>query len=98
MAAPHATDEAEVRRRIGNLAEAIQATDLEAVMSNYTTEIVSFDVEPPLQVRSPGKRQNWTEVFAIYQRPLSYEIRDLTLTVGDDVAFGHSFNRLSGTL
>ena len=32
------------------------------------------------------------------QPPLGYEIRDLTITVGDEVAFAHSFNRLSGTL
>jgi ketosteroid isomerase-like protein len=25
-------------------------------------------------------------------------MRDITITVGGDVAFGHSFNRLSGTL
>jgi ketosteroid isomerase-like protein len=36
--------------------------------------------------------------FAMYQRPLGYEIRDLTLTLGDEVAFGRSLNRVSGTL
>jgi ketosteroid isomerase-like protein len=34
----------------------------------------------------------------MYQRPLGYEIRNLTITLGDDVAFGHSLNRVSGTL
>ena len=33
----------------------------------------------------------------MFQRPLDYEIRDLTLAVGDDVAFGYSLNRISGT-
>jgi ketosteroid isomerase-like protein len=98
MATPRAIDEAQVRQRIGKLAEAIRAMDLEAVMSNYTPEIVSFDIEPPLHVQVAGKRKNWNEVFAMYESPLSYEIRDLSLTVGDDVAFGHSFNRLSGKL
>jgi ketosteroid isomerase-like protein len=42
--------------------------------------------------------ENWADVFAVYQRPLGYEIRDLTLTVGEDVAFGHSLNRISGAL
>jgi ketosteroid isomerase-like protein len=67
-------------------------------MSNYAPEIVSFDIVPPLHVRAAGKRKNWTEVFAMYQRPLGYEIRDLTLTVGETLAFGHSFNRISGAL
>jgi ketosteroid isomerase-like protein len=34
----------------------------------------------------------------VYQRPLGYEIRDLTITLGDDVAFAHSLNRVSGKL
>jgi ketosteroid isomerase-like protein len=34
----------------------------------------------------------------MYQRPIGYEIRDLEITVGDDVAFGHGLVRISGTL
>jgi ketosteroid isomerase-like protein len=34
----------------------------------------------------------------MYQRPRGYELRDLTITAGDDVAFAHSLNRVSGTL
>jgi ketosteroid isomerase-like protein len=37
------------------------------------------------------------DAFAVTS-PLGYDIRDLTLTLGDDVAFGHSLNRVSGTL
>jgi len=49
-------------------------------------------------VGAKAKEKNWMDAFAMYQRPLGYEIRDLTLTLGDDVAFGHSLNRVSGTL
>jgi ketosteroid isomerase-like protein len=60
---------------------------------------VSFDIEPPLQqVGADAKRKNWERVFAVYERPLGYEILDLTVTVGGDVASAHSVNRLSGTL
>jgi uncharacterized protein (TIGR02246 family) len=99
MATRHAIDEADIRRRIDKLAEAIRAMDLEGVMSIYAPDIVSFDIEPPLQhVGVQAKRKNWVGAFAIFQRPLGYEIRDLTITVGDDVAFAHSLNRISGTL
>jgi ketosteroid isomerase-like protein len=91
--------EADIRQRIDKLAMAIRAMDLEGVMSIYAPDIVSFDVEPPLQhVGAEAKRKNWVSVFAKYQRPLGYEIRDLTITLGDNVAFAHSLNRLSGTL
>lgn len=68
-------------------------------MSICAADVVSFDVEPPLQhLGADAKRKNWERVFAVYERPLDYEIRTLTITVGQDVAFAHSLNRLSGTL
>jgi ketosteroid isomerase-like protein len=64
----------------------------------YATDVVSFDVEPPLQhLGIDAKMKNWAKVFAFFQ-VVDYEVRDLTLTVGEDVAFGHAFGRLSGTL
>ena len=34
----------------------------------------------------------------MFFQDVTYEVRGLALTVGDDVAFGHCFGRLSGTL
>lgn len=99
MATQRAIDEADIRQRIDTLLAALHAMDLEAVMSIYAPDIVSFDIVPPLRhVGADAKRRNWVDALAMYQRPLGYEIRDLTITVGDDVAFGHSLNRISGTL
>ena len=94
-----AVDEADIRQRIEAGVAAVRAKDLEVVMALYAPDVVSFDVGSPL--RSAGaeaKRRAWMEVFAMYQRPLGYEVRELTITVGDDVAFGHSVNRISGVL
>ena len=94
-----ASDEADIRRRIENGVAAIRAMDLAGVMALYALDIVSFDVQPPLRhVGATAKRQNWMDVFSTFQPPLDYEIRDLTLAVGDDVAFAHSLNRISGSL
>jgi ketosteroid isomerase-like protein len=98
-ASEHRTDEADIRQRIDALAGAIRAGDLETVTSIYTTDVVSFDIEPPLQhVGAEAKRKNWERVFAMYEHPLGYEVRDLTITVGEEVAFAYSLNRLSGTM
>lgn len=92
-------DEADVRQRIAMLAQSIRAMDLEGVMANYGPDIVSFDVQAPLrQLGAAGKRKNWVEAFAVFQPPLDYEIRDLTIAVSGDVAFAYSLNRLSGSL
>ncbi|WP_068186702.1 nuclear transport factor 2 family protein [Mycobacterium sp. UM_CSW] len=99
FATEHSDDEVDIRQRTDQLAAAIRAADLEVVMSIYAPDVVSFDIEPPLQhVGTEAKRRNWERVFAAYEHPLSYEIRDLTITVGDDVAFAYSLNRLSGAL
>ncbi len=99
MATQHAVDEASIRQQIDKLVEAIRSMDLEGVKPIYAPDIVSFDVGPPLQhVGAEAKWRNWVDAFTVFQRPLSYEIRNLTITLDGDVAFGHSLNRLSGTL
>ncbi|MFI7281773.1 YybH family protein [Micromonospora chersina] len=92
------TDEAAIRQQIDKIIEGLRDKDLDSLGRCYTTDVVSFDVEPPLQhVGMDAKLRNWANVFAVFET-VAYEIRDLTLTVGEDVAFGHAFGRLSGTL
>ena len=99
MATQRATDEADIRRRLDTLLAALHAMDLAGVMALCAPDIVSFDIVPPLRhAGAAAKRKNWVDAFAAYQPPLGYEMRDLTITVGDDVAFGHSLNRISGTV
>ncbi|MBO0806826.1 MAG: nuclear transport factor 2 family protein [Actinobacteria bacterium] len=91
-------DEANIKQQVDKIVEGIRAKDIEALKQLYTTDVVSFDVEPPLQhVGIAAKLKNWANAFTFFQ-DVTYEVRDLTLTVGDDVAFGHCFGRLSGTL
>jgi ketosteroid isomerase-like protein len=91
-------DEAEIRRQVDMIAQGLQAKDPGGLKNLYATDIVSFDIEPPLQsVGMEAKLKNWEPVFAFFES-VTYDVRELTLTVGDDVAFGHAFARLSGTL
>jgi ketosteroid isomerase-like protein len=93
------TDETAIRQRIDTLLEAVRATDLDGVKPVFAPDLVSFDIVPPLRhVGAPAKWRNWADVFAAYQSPLGYEVRDLTITVGGDVAFVYSLNRITGTL
>jgi ketosteroid isomerase-like protein len=98
MPAQREEDEAEIRRQVGKIVEGIRAKDLEVLRRLYATDVVSFDVEPPLQhVGVAAKLRNWAAAFAFFQ-DVGYEVRDLAVTVGGEVAFGHAFGRLSGTL
>ncbi|SEH00965.1 Ketosteroid isomerase homolog [Nonomuraea solani] len=98
MPAQREVDEAEIRRLIDKIVEGLQEKDIEGLRRCYAPDIVSFDIEPPLQhVGIEAKLKNWAPVFTFFET-VAYELRDLTLTVGDDLAFGHAFGRLSGTL
>jgi ketosteroid isomerase-like protein len=92
-------DEQAIRQRIETLIQGIRDQDLDGVRANYAPAIVSFDVEPPLEhLGSAAKSKNWTKVFSAYQRPIDYGIRDLTIAVGDAVAFAHGLVHIAGTL
>ena len=92
-------DEAEIKRVIESGVEALRAKDIDGIMSFYVPELVSFDIVPPLRyVGADAYRKRWEETFSSFQGPIGYEIHDLSITVGDDVAFTHSLNRRSGTM
>jgi uncharacterized protein (TIGR02246 family) len=78
---------------------ALHDKNIEGIMSIYAPEVVSFDIVPPLQyIGADAFRKVWEEIFIVFQGPINYEFHDLSITVGDDVAFTHSLNRMSGTL
>jgi ketosteroid isomerase-like protein len=98
MSMPREVSEAGIKQQIDKIVTGIRDRDLEGLRRLYTPDVVSFDVEPPLQhVGIAAKMKNWEKVFAFFQNA-TYEVRDLTLTAGEDIAFGHGFGRLSGTL
>jgi ketosteroid isomerase-like protein len=93
------TDEARIRAQIEVFANAFRVKDIDAIMSVFATDVVSFDIVPPLACRGAAAfRQHWEKTFAHYSGPTAYEIHDLSVTIGDDVAFTHSLNWKSGTL
>jgi uncharacterized protein (TIGR02246 family) len=91
--------EAEVRRRVDGLSDAVRAGDLDGVMSFYTPDNVSLDLDPPLRCRgTPNKRRAWREFFELHRGEIGYEVRDLNVTAQGDVAFVRSLTRVRGTL
>lgn len=91
--------EALIRQRVEELARAVRARDIDAVMSLYSPDIVSFDLTPPLRYGgAEPKRRAWQDVFAAYAGPISYDVRDLKVTTDGDLAFVYSLNHVSGTL
>ena len=89
--------EAEIRHLIDGWVKAVRAKDAKAAIAAYAPDVVSFDLAPPLEYRgAAANRQSLEEWFPTFRGPVGYEIRDLTITAGEEVAFAHSLNRISG--
>src|SRR5437016_3858373 len=92
-------DETEIQRLLDDGIRSLRDKNIEGIMSLYAQEVVSFDIVPPLRyVGAEAFRIVWKQVFSSFQSPISYEIHDLNITVGGDVAFAYSLNRISGTM
>ena len=91
--------EALIRQRIEDVAKALNAKDIDGVMSIYAPHIVSFDIVPPLRyVGADNKRRAWQEAFTTYTGPFAYELHELNVTTEGELAFVHSLNHLNATL
>jgi ketosteroid isomerase-like protein len=65
----------------------------------YASDIVSFDLVPPMQhVGIAAYRRPWEETFASFEGQIGYEVSDLSITAADDLAFSYSLNHMSGTM
>ncbi|GAA1508536.1 YybH family protein [Kribbella lupini] len=92
MTTPH---EAAITAQINQIIHGLRTKDLDHLAQLYTPDVVSFDIDPPLQhVGRAAKLKNWERVFAVFQ-DVNYELRDLKITAGDEIAFAHGFGRLS---
>lgn len=92
------SNEVQIRKLIDEWASAFRAKNIDGLMANHSPDIVLFDVPSPLQYRgADAYRKNWEQWLPTLEGPIGYEIRELSVTAGDDVAFSHSLNRISGT-
>ena len=90
-------DEARIREIMAEKTAAMTDGDAERLVAQYATDIVKYDLAPPLRNTAPRDAQALKNWFATFQGAVDYEIRDLEIVAGTDVAYCHSLNRLSAT-
>lgn len=91
------TDEHEVREVINGWIRAFRDRDVDASMALHAPGIVSYDIVPPLRFTGRDDyRVAWDSMFELFDGPIEIEIKDLRITVGDGLAFGHGLNRFRG--
>src|SRR5215213_1987411 len=87
---------AEVRGVVGELETAMRAGDAKAVVALYTPDAVRYDLAPPLrhlgpEVHDVAGLQAWFDGFG---GSVGYEVRDLAVLAGEDVAVAYSLNKM----
>lgn len=91
-------EEQRIRQAIDAFAQGVRSMDIEAIMACYAPDLVAFDMIPPLKfVGKESYRKSWEQGLTMMEGPITFELRDLHLSVGRDVAFGHSLNRMAFT-
>ena len=92
-------DVAQIRALLEGQVSAIRAKDTDAALAPYAPELVRFDLAPPLATAGPQAldRADLEGWFATWDGPIGFELRDLAISVGGDLAFCHGFVRISGT-
>ncbi len=89
--------------RIGALLEsysaAIREKDIERLMALYSSDIVYYDLVPPLRYSGfDAIRRNFLRWFESWQSPIGVEIRDRTILTSGDTATAFMLHRTSGIL
>jgi ketosteroid isomerase-like protein len=93
-------DEAKIRALEAQFAAAFNAKDVDAIMKVYVPgkDLFVFDVTPPRQyIGADAYRKDWIELFAMFKGPVKFEVSDLAITAGSDIAFSRSIQHVSGT-
>jgi ketosteroid isomerase-like protein len=81
-------DEAAIRGVIESWTAAVRRKDLAGILQNHASDILMFDVPPPFQSRGiEAYRASWDLFFSWSADPIPFDITDISITAGSDVAF-----------
>jgi uncharacterized protein (TIGR02246 family) len=81
-------DEAAVRGVIESWTAAVRRRDIEEILKNHSPDIVMFDVPPPFQSRGiEAYRETWDTFYSWSSDPIPFDVTDMSITAGNDVAF-----------
>ena len=91
-------DRAQLRTLMDDRIRAVRDKNVNKAMSSIAQDILSFDVVKPFrQVGLDAAKKRAEDWFSTFEGPISYEIKDLIITTGANVAFAHGLSHVSAT-
>lgn len=99
MAQNQSTDEAAVQDLIERWVESARKGDLDTIMACYSPDVLAFDAIGALQFKGEQDYRKHWETCLSYMQPgteMIFEIHELGISVGGDIAFAHYLSRCGG--
>jgi ketosteroid isomerase-like protein len=88
------TAETQIKALIEAWADAVRRHDYSGILAHHDQDIVMFDVPPPLQSRGLDEyRKTWDLFFKYHEPSQAFDIEELTIAAGEDVAFAVAIMR-----
>jgi uncharacterized protein (TIGR02246 family) len=82
------TAERQIRALVDAWADAVRRHDIPGILAHHAQDIVMFDLPPPLQSKGMEAYKKTWDLFFEYHKPSqAFDVEELTITAGDDVAF-----------
>lgn len=92
-----AKDEAAIRKLVEDWAGSVRRRDLDGILRDHSADVVMFDVPPPLQSKGiEAYRRTWDTFFSWSRDPVVFDIQEIKVTAGPEVAFVTALMRCAG--
>ena len=90
------SEETAIRALVASWIRALHDKDVDRLMSHYTSDVMAYDLAPPLRHDAAGYRRGFEQWFPTWSGPIGLEIVDLAVTAADTLAFCHGLSHLTG--
>jgi uncharacterized protein (TIGR02246 family) len=81
-------EENRIRALLETWADAVRRHDIPAILAHHEPDIVMFDLPPPLQCKGiEAYEKTWELMFRCHKPGAAFDIEELAVTAGHDVAF-----------
>jgi uncharacterized protein (TIGR02246 family) len=76
---------------------AVRRRDMEGILRNHSSDILMFDLPPPLQCKGiDAYRKSWDLFFSWASDPILFDVIEMQISAGKDLAFIAATMRCAG--
>ena len=97
MSTQNEKDDVEIRALLERWAAAVRARDLPTILERHARDMLMFDVPPPTALRGiDAYERSWKPFFASFAGAIAFDLSDVSVNAGSDVAFVTALVRCAG--